>query len=100
MSGHRCHWPSCPREVPPKLWGCREHWFNLPKPLRDALWAAYRTGQETTKTPSPEYLAVAALVQGWIAGKVIVNRDGSIEVLEDIPVYGLPPNARITSPRS
>jgi len=21
---------------------CRSHWFSLPKPLRDAIWATYR----------------------------------------------------------
>jgi len=68
------------------MWGCAPHWFKLPKPLRDGVWKYYRPGQEITKTPSQEYLAIVSLVQGWIAGKVIVNKDGSIEVLEDIPV--------------
>lgn len=81
------------------MWGCKEHWFKLPRVLRDAVWKAYRPGQEVTKTPSPEYLAVAALVQGWIAGKVIVNKDGSVQVLEDVPVYGLPDTCRIVDPR-
>jgi len=68
------------------MWGCREHWFKLPKPLRDAIWKEYMPGQEKTKTPSDRYLVVAALVQGWIAGKVTVNKDGSIIVLEDLRV--------------
>lgn len=62
---HRCHWPGCKEEVPPKLWGCREHWFTLPKRLRDKVWATYRPGQEVDKNPSKEYLAVAAEVQRW-----------------------------------
>lgn len=89
---HTCHWTGCQREVPPAMWGCREHWFKLPKPLRDAVWREYRVGQEITKTPSARYLAVAALVQGWIAGKVTVNKDGSIQVKEDLPVSP-PPSA-------
>lgn len=68
------------------MWGCREHWFKLPKPLRDQVWREYRPGQEITKTPSVRYLAVAALVQGWIAGKVTINKDGSIFVHEDLQV--------------
>ena len=56
---HTCHWPGCQRHVPPKLWGCAPHWFTLPKDLRDRIWAAYIPGQEVTKTPSNEYLAVA-----------------------------------------
>jgi hypothetical protein len=85
---HECHWTGCNRIVPPAMWGCREHWFKLPKLLRDQIWKEYVPGQEITKTPSLRYLAVAALVQGWIAGKVTINKDGSIFVHEDLPVPG------------
>lgn len=64
---HTCHWPDCPVEVPPKLWGCRKHWFMLPKRLRDLIWTTYVPGQEITKTPTPAYLAAAVTVQRWIA---------------------------------
>lgn len=63
---HRCHWPGCPKQVPPAMWGCREHWFRLPKRLRDKVWAAYRAGQEESGTPSLEYLQVAREVREWI----------------------------------
>lgn len=64
---HTCHWPGCGEEVPPAMWGCKGHWFALPKLLRDRIWATYRRGQEITKTPSPEYLEAALEVQAWIA---------------------------------
>jgi len=64
--GHGCHWPGCGAEVPPAQWGCRTHWYALPKWLRDKVWRAYRVGQEETMTPSREYLAVADEVQEWI----------------------------------
>jgi hypothetical protein len=38
----------------------REHWFMVPKALRDALWAAYTPGQERRKNPSATYLRAAA----------------------------------------
>lgn len=63
---HECHWPGCTKQVPPALWGCRKHWFKLPKVLRDKIWAAYQIGQEKTMTPSREYVAVAREVQDWI----------------------------------
>ncbi len=63
--GHHCHWPGCRKEVPPKLWGCKRHWFMLPLYLRNKIWAAYRPGQEITKDPSPEYLAAAGEVRQW-----------------------------------
>ena len=68
---HTCHWPGCTKQVPPAMWGCRPHWFALPKHLRDAVWDAYRPGQEVTMTPSDEYLAVAGAVDTWIRKKVV-----------------------------
>lgn len=64
---HTCHWPGCDNQVPPAMWGCRAHWFNLPKRLRDRVWDAYVPGQEARMDPSDEYLAVAHEVQEWIA---------------------------------
>jgi len=64
-SAHTCHWPGCPKEVPPALWGCKDHWHKLPERLRTALWNSYVPGQEMTKTPSREYLEVADEVQRW-----------------------------------
>jgi hypothetical protein len=64
---HHCHWPSCTRTVPPAAWGCKPHWYALPKVLRDKIWAAYRPGQEQSKTPSRRYVEVAREVQEWIA---------------------------------
>lgn len=48
------------------MWGCRTHWFTLPKFLRDQVWAAYIPGQEIRKNPSERYLVIAHLVQLWI----------------------------------
>jgi hypothetical protein len=48
------------------MWGCKSHWFKLPKVLRDHIWATYVPGQEVSKTPSMEYLTAAHDVQQWI----------------------------------
>lgn len=53
-------------EVPPSLWGCRSHWYKLPKYLRDLIWQTYVPGQEVSKTPSQAYLDAAHAVQEWI----------------------------------
>ncbi|CDN87370.1 hypothetical protein BN948_01792 [Hydrogenophaga intermedia] len=63
---HHCHWPGCEKQVPPAMWGCRAHWFKLPKELRDDIWRAYRPGQEKDMRPSRQYLEVADKVQRWI----------------------------------
>lgn len=65
-NGHHCHWPGCNRTVPAAQWGCYPHWMALPKYLRDKIWAAFRPGQEITKTPSQDYVVVAREVQDWI----------------------------------
>jgi len=71
---HTCHWPGCGRECPAAMWGCKPHWFALPKRLRDRIWATYRRGQEITKDPSPEYMEAARAVQAWIAAYVQSTR--------------------------
>lgn len=67
--GHTCHWPGCDKRVPPAAWGCKPHWFALPTAIRNRIWAAYRAGQEGTKTPSREYVEAARAAQDWIAQK-------------------------------
>ena len=62
---HRCHWPTCNVSVPPKMWGCRAHWFTLPKPIRDEIWRTYRPGQEITKDPSDAYMVAAQAAQDF-----------------------------------
>lgn len=62
---HECHWPTCKVEVPPSMWGCKKHWFKLPKKLRDRVWETYVPGQEATKTPSNEYMKIALEIQDW-----------------------------------
>ena len=63
---HVCHWPGCERQVPPAMWGCRQHWFALPPALRSRIWKTFRPGQEVNAIPSREYLAAALAVQRWI----------------------------------
>lgn len=63
---HTCHWPGCTRQVPPAMWGCKPHWFRLPRHLRDAIWRTFRPGQEVDQTPSRDYVAAAREVQDWI----------------------------------
>lgn len=43
------------------MWGCRQHWYSLPKMIRAAVWREYRPGQERDKSPSLRYLAVQRL---------------------------------------
>jgi D-alanyl-D-alanine dipeptidase len=67
---HTCHWPGCTVQVPPAMWGCKEHWFTLPRGLRLLIWNNYRPGQEKDGKPSQEYLDAAWAVQEWIKKKI------------------------------
>ena len=71
---HLCHWPTCKREVPPKLWGCKKHWMRLPKELRDLVWATYVPGQEIRKDPSWDYIEAAREVEEWCQEWIATNR--------------------------
>lgn len=75
---HHCHWPGCTRQVPPARFACRPHWYSLPIDLRNAIWKAYRPGQERTGRPSPEYIAAARAVQEWIAREHPDTTQGSL----------------------
>lgn len=59
MMTHTCHATDCTTAVPPEMWGCKKHWFMVPKALRDAIWRTYRVGQCDDLNPSREYLTVA-----------------------------------------
>lgn len=44
MSSHKCPAPTCSQRVAVDRFACRGHWYALPKPMRDAIWAGYRSG--------------------------------------------------------
>jgi hypothetical protein len=71
---HKCHWPGCPRQVPPAMWGCKEHWMKLPQSLRTEVWRTYRPLQEDDMHPSLEYVEVMKKIQQWIR----VNQQKSV----------------------
>lgn len=72
---HKCHWPTGTLETPPSLWGCRAHWYKLPKILRDKVWDAYVPGQEVRKDPSPEYIDVVIEVEAFARAQIKAGRD-------------------------
>lgn len=41
---HQCPGKECFRQVPQSQFACRDHWFSLPKHMRDAIWRGYRSG--------------------------------------------------------
>lgn len=39
---HICPKPECGAEVMDEMFACKKHWFELPRPIRDEIWRAYR----------------------------------------------------------
>jgi len=66
---HTCHAYRCQTPCPPRMLMCRAHWFQVPKPLQDAVWAAYRPGQEEDKQPSAAWLLACTLAQNAVGLK-------------------------------
>lgn len=84
---HHCHWPGCKSTVSPSLWGCRDHWYALPKHIRDLIWANYKPGQEVTKTPSVGYIEASRLAHDW-AVRYELRKKEQMDVLNEISALG------------
>ena len=67
ISRHTCHATGCQEFVPREMWGCRKHWFMLPKIMRNQIWRYYQSGQEQTGEPSKLYLLAARDAVIWVA---------------------------------
>ena len=44
MSTHRCPAHGCRAQINDHRLSCRDHWYELPKELRDRIWDTYRKG--------------------------------------------------------
>lgn len=42
---HRCPVRRCKAVVPPDRLMCKRHWYMVPKPIRDRVWATYDNGK-------------------------------------------------------
>ena len=72
---HTCHATACNARVPPEMWGCKRHWFMVPKPIRDRIWASYRPGQCDDWKPSRAYLEAAREAVITVAAKEGIEPD-------------------------
>lgn len=78
MRSHHCHATGCRQSVPPEMLMCRRHWFAVPKPLRDRVWATYRRGQCEDMNPSVEYLQAAKAAVVSVAEREDVMADTAL----------------------
>jgi hypothetical protein len=71
--------------VPPARWGCKPHWFKLPKEIQRRIWLAYEPGQEDRLDPSAEYLVVAREAQDWIAANHPPAAERTVDPTDRLP---------------
>jgi len=72
---HECPADGCEIQVEREHLMCREHWFLVPKPLRDQIWRAWREW-ENGRGSSAEYIeardeAIAAANEGGKQGSLL-----------------------------
>lgn len=41
---HECPGPECGKLVPDEMLACPRHWYQVPKPMRDAVYKAWNRG--------------------------------------------------------
>jgi hypothetical protein len=75
---HHCHATGCNTNVPRHLFMCPHHWYQLPKPMRDAIWKHYRDGQCDDMEITTEYADAARKAVTFIAKKEGKEPDTSI----------------------
>jgi len=80
---HRCPWPGCIDMVPAHLWGCRDHWYRLPRGIRRKIFSAYRLGQ-TVATASSAYLDALADADRWMVHEVAQTRASTTPRLDRV----------------
>jgi hypothetical protein len=57
---HHCHANDCPMPTPPRLFMCGRHWAMVPRPMQDAVWAAYRAAPKGGRARDARYLTACA----------------------------------------
>lgn len=40
--GRECAAPTCSITISRKFLMCRQHWYQVPKPIRDEVWRSYK----------------------------------------------------------
>jgi hypothetical protein len=60
---HRCPGPACAEQVPIDKLACSRHWFQVPRAVRGAVYAAWDHG---AGAGSPEHRAAMRAALAWM----------------------------------
>jgi hypothetical protein len=58
----RCPVPGCGEQIDASRLMCRRDWYAIPKPLRDRVWATWRSGREALGADHQEAVRLAIVV--------------------------------------
>jgi hypothetical protein len=58
---HECPAPVCTEQIDPDMLMCPRHWYLVPKPLRRAVWIAWRRGAGSPAHRAAMRAAIAAV---------------------------------------
>ena len=56
---HQCPVGGCQQDVRADRLMCRPHWYTVPKPLRDIVWATWRSGEAASSIEHMAAIRVA-----------------------------------------
>lgn len=79
---HKCHAIGCAVQVSPAMLMCKDHWFSVPKFIRDKVMVKYRTGQVGDWKPSKEYCEAAKnaiRAAGEAEGRTVTGEEKEIK---------------------
>jgi hypothetical protein len=58
----RCPVPGCGEQIDPSRLMCRRDWYAIPRPLRDRVWATWRSGSDALGAEHQEAVRLAIVV--------------------------------------
>jgi hypothetical protein len=58
-SPQHCPVPGCSERINPSRLMCRPHWYLVPKPVRDRVWASWRSGSGTGSPAHQHWVRMA-----------------------------------------
>lgn len=91
---HRCPAPVCTEQIDPDKLMCPRHWYQVPTPIRRAVWIAWRrgAGAGTPAHRAAIRLAVAALSRDIVPASSLSHPARGVAV-------GSQPRAGLVSPQ-
>jgi hypothetical protein len=88
---HRCPGPGCSEQVDSSMLLCSGCWSHVPKPIRAAVWRAWRrgAGAGTPAHRAAIRLAVAAVRREVVSASSLPNHPACGSAVESLPQAGL-----------